>query len=114
MRDTDVYITLTKREGLSNATLDALALGLPLILSDGDEWAYCHGGAATVWDAWACQPDAAAYDSTLRQIGDELALLANSPAIYADMSAAAVRTAARFTYGRYRRQWSHVLEAALK
>ena len=113
LRDADAYITLTQREGLSNATLDALALGLPLILTDGDEWAYFHGGAAMVWESWASSPTAEAYDITLRQIGDELTTLATSPSLYASMSDAAIRTAATFTYQRYRSRWSRVLKGAI-
>lgn len=113
MQDADIFLTLTQSDGLANVTLDAFSLGLPVCMTDHDGWAHEQEGAALVWEGWSANPAAPAYPNTLGQIGAELRRLQADPARYRQMSTAALATAARFDYPRFRQSWRSVVEEIL-
>lgn len=107
------YISLTRSDGLANITGDAFALGLPVLLSDADDWTFEQQGAALVWESWSLDPLAAAHPAALDQVAAALRRLDGDAATYESMSRAALDTAARFGFNHYRSRWSAVMERVL-
>lgn len=88
-RDHDIFVTATAQEGMSNAMLEAMASGLPVITTE------CEGVAELITDNGIVvrQPEP-------RLIAESVKLLADSPQRYRRMCDAARQNAGQFGWDR--------------
>ena len=104
-RDHDIFVTATAQEGMSNAMLEAMASGLPVITTE------CEGVAELITDNGIVvrQPEP-------RLIAESIKLLADSPQRYRRMCDAARENAGQFGWGRvadrYMDAYRSVIETA--
>ncbi|MCE4025702.1 glycosyltransferase family 4 protein [Microbacterium sp. Au-Mic1] len=89
-------------EGFSLPTIEAMAAGIPALLSDIEVHRYVGGEAARYFDP-----------SDDRSLADLLAKISSDPALIADMVASGYEQAQLFTWERTARETRAVFEAAL-
>lgn len=99
----DIYVAPTKREGLSLAALEAMAAGLPLVVSDLPEFREVveNGVNGLVFKTGQVEP-----------LSQALSLLAGMPDLRAQMAAASRERMARFTWERMGRETVEVYRQA--
>lgn len=100
----DLYVAPTRREGLSLAALEAMAAGLPLIVSDLPEFREIveNGVNGLVFPV-----------GNVEALAQALSLLAGMPELRANMAAASAGRMAHFTWERMGRETVAVYQEAL-
>lgn len=90
--EADVFVSASVREGISLATLEALALGMPVVISSDDT--VVENGATE----YVTEANGRVVDGSARAIADAIEQICASQEQYRLMSCAAVATGAKFTW----------------
>jgi len=98
-RDNDIFISASVQEGMSNAMLEAMASGLPIITTR------CEGVEELITDNGVIVEDANAED-----IAAAIRGLADNPQARKEMSAAARSRAQTFTWDRVAQEYLDLYE----
>jgi glycosyltransferase involved in cell wall biosynthesis len=102
-RQSDVYVSATMQEGMSNAMLEAMASGLPIVTT------CCEGVEELIADNGIIVQEARPAE-----IADAVMQLAGDNESYARMSAAAEARARKFTWSRVAQEYLQCYEKALR
>lgn len=113
LEQSDLYINLAHKEGISNATLRAFAHGLPAILTDGDGIT-CHlAGNAWVADTFALMPQNTRYARNILQIAQWIRQLAADQDLRCHMGQRSREVAAQFNRPSVSNRWQELIKEAL-
>ena len=95
----DIFISASKMEGMSNAMLEAMASGLPVITTR------CEGAEELIADNGLIIENA-----NSQEIAKAVKKLIDAPQLRNQMSLAAVKRAEKFTWGRIAEQYLKIYE----
>ena len=98
-RDSDIFVSASAQEGMSNAMLEAMASGLPIITTR------CEGVEELITDNGVIVEDANA-----ESIAAAIRRLADNPQVRKEMAVAARSRAQRFTWGRVAEEYLDLYE----